>query len=95
MPPAGVGDLCSSAVLPVGVQASSVRVFMAFHHLALCCEMQLYHLSKKKCQPVLLFPTQQDSVRSREHSPKVGYGNEIPVCIEKSPVCGMSNQLDP
>ena len=45
--PAGGGDLCSAAILPICVLASSLRGFMAFHHLALCCETQLDHLNTK------------------------------------------------
>lgn len=33
-----VGDLSSLVILPTKVQASSLRVFMAFRYLNLCCE---------------------------------------------------------
>ena len=57
-----MGDLSSLVILPTKVQASSMRVFMAFHYLNLCCETSLYHLYKKY-QSTLLLPTQQDHLR--------------------------------
>ena len=67
-----MGDLSSLVILPTKVQASSLKIFMAFHYLNLCCETSLYHLYKKY-QSTLLLPTQQDHLRRWEHLSTVGY----------------------
>ena len=95
MPPIDVGDLCDSAILLLLCRLCHLGFLWSFTiSPPLWNTVISFKQQQQQSQPVALFPTQQVHARRREHSPKVRHATEIQVCIKKSPLCGMSNQLD-